>query len=546
MGRKYNYFDDNDPVVQGKVEKSKLKNAIAFFKYIFVVALFTIKDFIKRRRANVTGTTKVTTENGERIVVEKSPARLVVRMIIVTICVIAILVSSFFISINKENKRETRFNQEAYKICSQYNDTYGICNYKSLSSEYDVQGYILTGLCYVREIDFNADSESELLLIYNLNDEFFAEIWGFHSKDFVKLYEQKISYSKNFNDDIWFTLYLDGQKNYVAQHDSEDLSKVDILRLAGDKFAHKKSAKYDVVNQTYSIHDKDETTSFERIKMSALKSYNASMITDQVYDTVDGFITNDVKKNEPTTSVSKPNDIKSAYFSIVEKYNEEYGKANVLSSGSMSYIDGLASVQLIDFNGDGTNEMVLLYRKSVISRTEDNKGNMVTTETPEYFCEIYGWKNNNAMLIYQSEGISNKLNSTDSRYFITKINGKERYLCTNKFVVEDYGRTVDATSRIMKLEDGSFVTDMKAEYQTRYGYTDYYLNGKYTYKSSFEYNGGFSVPFFNGYDADINTALWDIVYTQLPGSERSKLEEQVKKTIKTIQKLDESYNSTNE
>lgn len=540
MRKKYNYFDDDEPIIQGKNEKSKLKNTVAFFKYIFVVAVFTLRDFSKSLMSR-SGRAKIKATAAEMH--QKAPAHQGVRMAIAFLLVICLIVSSFLISAKTRSKKEQRFNEEAYKICTQYSNTYGVCNYKSLSSEYSVQGYILTGLCYVREMDFNADDESELLLIYNSNDRFYAEVWGFYKKEFVKLYGNDLYHSGNYNDDVWLALYSDSKKYYIAQHDSDDISRVSLLKMGGDKFGQWKSAEYDAVSQIYSLNGKQEPNNFEQIKVSALKSYNASMITDEVYNTVDGFSS---KSDAPIESATKKksNGINDAYLSIIERYNKQYGTARVLSDGSMAYIDGLAGVELIDFNGDGTNELVLIFRKSIKTRGEDKNGNMITFNEPEYFCEIYGWNKSNATLIYQSEGLSNKLNSTSSRYFITKISGKKRLLCSNRFSVEDYGRTVNAVSRIMKLEDGSFVTDMKAEYQTRYGYTEYYIDGKYQYKSSFEYNGGFSVPFFNGNDDEIDTAVWDVIYVQLPGSEKAQLENQVKQTVKNIQKINPNYSPT--
>ncbi len=537
MRKKYNYFDDDDPVVQGKTEKKKSSNFVAFLKYIFVVALFTCKDFFKRLASPQGRAEMYEKASGGR---RKSPVIQAVKLIIVFIAVIAVIVSAFFVNIKNENAKELKFNKAAYKVCSKYNNAYGVCNYKSLYDEYNIKGYILTGLCYVREMDFDGDRVSELLVVYNENDSFFAEVWGFHSKKFVKLYKKKLSYSDNFNDDVWFALYADGKKHYIAEHNTKDISKVNILRLHGDSFSGKDSADYDVVTHTYKIQDEDATDNFEQIKVSVLKEYSASLITEEVYNTVDSFSEDKNEENEATT-LKKTTGIMDAYWSLIERYNEQYGCATVLSDGSKAYIDGLSGVELIDFDGDGVKELVLIYRKNILTRNEDNNGNMITYEEPEYFCEIYRWNGNHAVMIYQNEGISNKLNSADTRYFITKKSGKERLLCTNHFSVEDYGRTVNATSKVMKLKDDSFVTEKKASYRTRYGYTEYYLDGKYSYKSNFEYNGGFEVPFFDGTDSDIDTAVWSVLYTQLPGSERAKLENQVNLTVQTIKSIHPDY-----
>jgi hypothetical protein len=97
----------------------------------------------------------------------------------------------------------------------------------------------------------------------------------------------------------------------------------------------------------------------------------------------------------------------------------------------------------------------------------------------------------------------------------------------------------------MQLEDNTFTTTLKAEYNTQYGYTEYYIDGKYTYKSTFENKGGFDVPFFNGNDDEIDETIWNVSYVQVPSSERAVLENQVKETINTIKKLNPKYNPTN-
>lgn len=539
MARKYNYFDDDDPIVQGKIEKSKAKNMLAFFKYVFVVALFTIKDFVKNL-TSARGRQKIRATATE--IKEKAPVGNGFRLGIAFFLIIALVISSFVISINKETKRQHKFNEAAYKVCSDYYNEYGISNYKSLA-EYGIKGYMVTGLSYVRELDFDDDSTSELLIIYNDNDIYFAEVWGFDSGEFKQLYSNQITYSTNLNDDVWLAIYNDGRKYCIAEHNLQDITDVTILKLSGDKFTKKKKASYDPVTLGYSIRNHDETADFEQIKMSVIKEYNAAAITEQVYDTVDSFTTTKKTNNAPLTK--KPEGIKGAYWGIIERYNEQYGSASVKSENGYAYIDGLADVELIDFDGDKTNELVLVYRKTLLTRGEDKRGNMITYQEPEYFCEIYKWQGETASMIYQSEGISNMLNSTDTKYLVTKKEDGKALLCKNSFVVENYGRRVNATSRIMELEEDNFTPKMKAEYQTQYGYTEYYLDGRYTYKSTFESKGGFEVPYFNGHDDEYDESVWTVSFVQMPGSDKGKLEDQVKATVKAIQEINPSYHPTN-
>lgn len=54
---------------------------------------------------------------------------------------------------------------------------------------------------------------------------------------------------------------------------------------------------------------------------------------------------------------------KTDYLDIVKKYEKQYGKLHDRNDDNLGYVYGVCMIKLVDFNGDGANEMVLVYRE---------------------------------------------------------------------------------------------------------------------------------------------------------------------------------------
>ena len=456
--------------------------------------------------------------------------RAIIVFTVTILLIVIIIVTAVMNSANKVNSRHSEFEKDATKICTEYAEKYGIANYKYMS-EYNVKGYMLTGLCIVREVDFDGNGKSELLLAYNDNDEYYTEVWGYKGNNFEQLYRDKIPQSNNKNDDVWMSIYSSHDLFYIAKHDPANISNVTILKLAGHEFKKKGTAEFNPQDFTFKVKSQDATDSFERIKFSVLRESKASVIVDRTLNSMD-MHTEKAEEGNPAKKATAS----TAYYELVQEYIKRYGEPQLVTNTKMPHINGVAGVNLIDFNGDGTDELMLVYKKTVSQRDEDSEGNYITVESEKYFCDIYTWNGKNAIQVYQDEGIGNLLNDESSAYYILKKDGDRVFYCTNKFKSSDYGRSVTAASRMMRLGDGRFETEFKASYETEYGYTRYYIDDEKTYKNAFTENGGFSIPLFDGEEEYDNTE-WQVCFLQGEPKWEVNVKTQYDKTDSTIKTL---------
>ncbi len=457
--------------------------------------------------------------------------RAIIVFVIAVAVTVAIIVTTVMNSANAVNSRHNEFEKDATKVCTEYTEKYGIANYKYMS-EYDVKGYMLTGLCIVREVDFDDNGKSELLLCYNDNDEYYEEVWGYKDNKFEQLYHKKVPQSTNRNDDIWVSIYSNNNTFYLAEHGESDASKVTLYKLSGGEFKKKSTAVYNAEKLSFAIKSRNVTDNFERIKFAVLRESAASSIVDRTLNATDSYTETTTNKIVKSTDTAN-----SAYYELVKEYTETYGEPTLEASGKMPYISGLAGVNLVDFDGDGQDELMLIYRKTVSERDEDYDGNYVSVEKEKYYCDIYMWNGHNAVQIYQDDGISNLSDDESSAYYILKKDGNRYFYCSNKFKSDNYGKNVSATSKMMQFTGEKFEQQFKANYQTEYGYTKYYIDDEREYKNSFAENGGYKVPFFDGSE-DFDNTKWNVCFMQGDENWESNIKLQLEKTnnnIKTLQ-----------
>lgn len=544
MKKRYNYFDDEN--IEKPVRK-KAEHDHSRSKNNHSGTVHEAEEKLSRDIKKFAGKTKrvavaIAKQSEEKFEEERKfePKKLALQMcLFVAVVIILVAVISFMVSIGSENKREQEFDVNAGKICTKYVGEYGNCSYENLDT-YGVSGYRLTGLCLVREVDFDDDGKSELLLGYNDNNKYFVEVWGFQGKKFGLMYKDTMYQTDDEKDDIWTTLYYHHGKYYIGKHDEKDVTKVTLYALKGNKFKKDGTCTYDTVSDTFFVGKKKNTEDFERIRMAVLRETAAYNTSDSVATAIDSF-TSDEEKT--ATETSNKGNMKGAYYDIVRDLNQKFGVAKFEDKGDKAYIDGLAVVKLMDFDGDGTDELLTVYRRTVSQRKEDSNGNYVAGAVDKYFCSIYTWNGSTAFQVYYDEGLSNKLNNDTDVYFVTKQDGKKYYWCSNDFSVEEYGRVVSATSKILSFNGTAFEPEQKAFYQRRYGYTRYYFDDTQVSKESFTFKHGFAVPFFDGeetYDTD-----YSVTYLQTKSADSDKLKTIPSSTEAAIKELDSSYNPDN-
>ena len=182
---------------------------------------------------------------------------------------------------------------------------------------------------------------------------------------------------------------------------------------------------------------------------------------------------------------------------------------------------------------------MLIYNRGIRERDEDKEGNYIAKKVGKYFCDIYTWNGEKASLIYENEGLSNKLNNKKDIYFITKYQNNKYYICSNTYKKENYGAHVTATSKISKYNGKEFKTSFKASYETQWGYTRYYINDSSVYKSTFD-NEAYKVPFFDG-SSNYDDNIFNVIYVSKKGLGSSDMEKQIESTVSTIKTINGNY-----
>lgn len=540
---RYNYFDDDDIIEEdGNVSlrdrhgadkiKAIAKAVGKRFDNSAKKAANSIKKDIMLARSYASADAQDFEEQEYKIY--KSKKRIVVILsVFLTVLVFAVMIFATVHSINAENKRIKQFNTNAGTVCADYIAKYGNCNYENLFDRYGVSGYRMNGLCYVREIDFDNDNVSELLICYFDGNQYHTEVYGYNrEKKFVPLYKGTAAQGKSEKEDVWITIYTHNSKYYIGEHTGKDRSKVSLFTRRGDEFEKKQDCTYDAITQEFTVKKKIDVSSFERIKLSVLGEQKANMITEIVSNTVDKF----TDKTGKSVVSGEVGGINSAYSKVVQSYINKYGMPKYVEKDGVSYIDGLAAAELIDFDGDGTNELLISYRREVMARGEDNRGNYIATSKYQYYVDIYQYNGSGAKLIFQRDDVSVSLNDTDEKYFVIKaLNGK-KYYCSNSFSNTEYGRKIYAASSIYRLGKDGFTEKFKASYATEYGYTKYYINSERVYSKSEFDSKGYEVALFDGSD-DYDSSVFSVTHLQCKTKDAGDMENQVEKTNAVIASL---------
>ena len=538
---RYNYFDDDqDDVLEMLREKSREATAAEQNRNHEKAELVdAIKAFSKGSGEKIKHVAHAVAEKNllDELESIKQSKRIAVTlvMLLVVVLVFASMVGIFMHSINKENERISAFNADAAKVCSEYITKYGNTGYENLYDDFKVEGYRMTGLCYVREMDFDNDKKSELLLVYNNGGVYYTEVWGYNKKDFVQLYSEEANQAKQMAGGAWVTLYHNNNKYYLGQHSGDEMETVTLYAFDGKHFEQKNKCEHDAAGEAFVLRKKVNTTSFERIKLAVLGPEKAVATADLVADTVEGF----AGKNNSLPDNGGAVSLNDAYYSIVSEHNERYGCAEYKEEKGIAYVDGLAVVDLVDFDGDDIDELLLIYRKAVKVRDADAHGNYISIIQNKYYCEVYRYTGLKAVLAYKDEGISNSLRNDADQYYILKYRNKLIYYCKNSFSTAEYGRIVNGASTAVVMNKGVFKTDYKAAYHTEYGYTRYTIDEKSVYKSTFN-EKGYAIALFDE-DKEYDSDVFKVTYLQRKKSKASHLDERVTRTEETIKKLHPSY-----
>lgn len=534
--KQYNYFDDDYEIEPRPSKRGKGQTVPDFgrnFNDIKDSAADAIQAALSRAKVEAV---RIRNSENRRLAVKDYVS---FRLGILLLVVVSVIIACVFFSLHLKSSfsKVEQFYADAGAVCTQIISDYGPCQ----TVQMDVDGsnsWRVSGLSYARQIDFNEDGSIELLVAYENSGVYYVEVWGYDGKEFAKIYSQKANTfadeEKNYGSFI--SIYHHSGKYYLGELSPDNGIDMGLFGLHGKKFKLDKNCEYDAANDYYTLDGKTNTAEFETIKLSYITSTKADRTVEIVTDNISDFKTRSVQEIEQNKS---PLELRNeAYYDIVEKYNEKYGKASYNSGSSLCYAQGLCVVDLIDFNGDGEDELLVIYR---YDRIVAGKGDETESE-PEYKLEVYYWNGTQARKAYETDGISTMQSSESDRefYILQHADGKIK-LCKNSYVHSSgSSRVWTATSRISEMdEEGVFDTCFVATVDCDWGYYSYELDGKSTSKSKFE-NSGYAVPYFCNED-DYNTSEFDVVNLQGRATFGGEIQSVIEETQKTIKQINPNY-----
>lgn len=527
---KYNYFDDEpEEPIQKKKRLPSLSLGNAGFRKIADNAKITFEEIAHGE----------TLKDIKELRELPNLRALILKLTAVVLFLLAVIMFIIIFShtISSQNNKNHQFYVDAGKVCTDYIKEYGSVKWESLNSkDYGEDMAKMTGLCYARQMDFNNDGEDELMLCYNNKNVYTLEVWGYHRKDFVNLYSEPANSTSDKKDGSWIGLYRNNNKYYICKSTSDDPETVDLYTLKGNKFVKSGQCDYDYKNDIYSVKGEINAQDFETIKLSVIKSSKAENIVNTVTANIDSFSTVSV----PAIEMQKTDaQLKAeAYFDVVEKRIERYGEAEIVEENGESYIDGVAVVRLVDFNNDGNEELLLVYRKQLKrSATNANNGEYIIVEDPTYCVEVYGWNGAIAQKLFSRDNISNYLEDTDVNYLMLQNTDNGVNICVNNYIYEtSYSYT--ASTKIYQFKDNTFTEKLNARLENDYGYKNYYIDGEYVYRSQFR-KQAYQVPKFMDDSENADSSVYTLIYVS--GDEEKSFENTVNLTVDTIQTFDKNY-----
>lgn len=526
---RYNYFDDDD---ENEARQLRVHEILADIKARLDPRALALG--IKYAAAKIS--------NGELVRELKELPNLRNMMLkllafVMFIIFVLSLVLGFTHTVNSQHKKNIKFNSDAGKVCTDIILKYGSVKWESLDSEtYGEDKVKLTGLCYARQMDFDNDGNAELMVCYNANNKYMLEIYGYVDDKLAPIYSDEANSTGSALDGSWIGFYRKSNRYYICKSEKEKPEVVTFYRLKGSKFKAQGGCDYDYKNNIYSIDGEINAEDFETIKLSVIRRSRAEYITDIVTNNLEQFSSISLASLDNKKSEQELKD--EAYFEIINKRISQYGEGDKKSEDNRYYLDGVAYVDLIDFNNDGNDELIMAFRKKKkMSATNYYTGEAIIIEEPTYCIEVYSWTGTIAKKIFSKDSVSNYLEDDSVNYIMLNTSDKGTAICANRYTYES-SEVYTATSRIYKLKKEKFDTTFEAKKKYNYGYSDYYIDGEYKYSYDFEQQG-YKVPLFMDDNGTVDTDKYTLIY--LSGKTEFDYDRVLSDTVKTIQQINSSY-----
>lgn len=454
----------------------------------------------------------------------------IVRIVLIVFSCLAVLAAvgvilGFSLTISSEARRSSAFAQNSAVVCAQYLADYGEGDFVDSSEEtYDL--YSMTGFFSARRLDFDGDGHEELLVLYNDEGTYAGDVWGLNEDgDFAKLYTAPFS-SDAQTGETWLVLFKTGSKYYLGTQSGSRESDITFYRLKGDTFVKASgTGVYNSEKKTYRRLGRNITGRLEFLKVTMLTQRQSEVMLSDLQQLVDSFGTASGANADLTESQQRA----QAYLDVINDVTIRYG-AGALSDDAQQ-LDGLAVVRLVDFNGDGADELLLAYKRTV-AEVDTSSGDASGTTT-KYVMEVYQCTGSAATLIFTNETLVTPSFDADARLLMLHQADSEVRICT---VTREVNSSASGryTARVYRMGDDTFDLLFSAEVEDTYGTKRYTIDGEQVDAEQFSENG-MGVPYFYRND-DKPDDSYTVIYLAASDSE-NELRAALNDTNDTIDRL---------
>lgn len=438
----------------------------------------------------------------------------------------AALIIGFSLTISSDAKRSSSFSASSATVCTQYMADYGEGEFTDFSEDtYDL--YSMQGFFSARRMDFDSDGHEELLLLYCNEGNYYGDVWGLDdSGAFARLYTVPFSVNEQTGE-AWLVLFKTGSKYYLGTQSGSMESDITFYRLKGSAFVQATgTGKYNSEKETYRRLGRNITGRLEFLKVTMLTQRQAEEMLLRLQEMIGSFGTATIQSQSDLTEAQQR---ARAYLDVIDEASVRFGTGKLVEDGTR--LQGLAVARLVDFDGDGLDELLLVYERAV-TEVDGSASDYETYDTTRYIMEVYRCSGMTATLIFTNETLVTPSFDADARLVMLQKAGEETRVCTvTREVSDSAGRY---TARVYRMADDTFSLLYSAEVEDTYGSKQYVIDGERVSADEFAENGT-TVPYFYKAD-DAPDDSYTLIY--LAGeSEKDTLNETLSETNRVIEDL---------